>query len=220
MLDIENLKSVIGKKGGLATNNRFQVFFTPPKASLVNKDPGVLLGTLASGGGLGNLINDPRDITLLCKTVSLPGRSISTTDKTVGKQSMKIPYDYIDSDVSMTFILTNDYYMRTLFDNWMSTVVDSETYRVGYKADYCTDIVIQQVNQKGIPIYGCKLINAYPISIGEIGFSSIESSGDQDLTINFAYDKYVEEDLVESLKSAGGSVLDQIQNTADLLDNI
>ena len=197
MLDIENLKSVIGKKGGIANNNRFQVFFTPPKASLVNKDPGVLLGTLASGGGL-----------------------ISTTDKTVGKQSMKIPYDYIDSDVSMTFLLTNDYYIRTLFDNWLATVIDDGTYKVGYKSDYCTDIVIQQVNQKGIPIYGCKLINAYPVSIGEIGFSSIETSGDQDLTINFAYDKYVEEDLVESLKSAGNSVLDQIQNTADLLDNI
>ena len=218
MLNIENLKSVIGKKGGIALANRFQVFFTPPKASLINKDPGVLLGTLASGGSLKNLINDPRDITLLCKTVSLPGRSISTTDKTVGKQSMKIPYDYIDSDVSMTFLLTNDYYIRTLFDNWISCVIDEDTYRVGFKKDYCTDIIIQQVNNRGIPIYGCKLINAYPISIGEIGFTSTEASSDQDLTINFAYDKYVEEDMIESLKSAGNSVLDQISNTADLLD--
>lgn len=213
MLDIDNLKAVVAKKGGLATNNRFMVFMTPPSASLINKDPGVLLGTLASGGGLSNVLNDPRDVTLLCKTVSLPGRSISTTDKQVGKQQMKIPYDYIDSDVSMTFVLTNDYWARTMFDNWMSCIIDNDTYRVGYKADYTTDIVIQQVNQKGIPIYGCKLLNAYPTSIGEIAFSSEAASAQQDLTVNFAYDKYIEEDLIESLKSAAGSVIDQVGNT-------
>ena len=216
MLNIDNLKSVIGKKGGLAQANRFQVFFTPPKVSLVNKDRGSLLGTLASGGGIGNLLNDPRDITLLCKTISLPGRTISTTDKTVGKQAMKIPYDYIDSDVSMTFRLTNDYFIRTMFDNWLSCIIDDDTYRVGYKKDYCTDIIIQQVNDKGIPIYGAKLINAYPTSVGEIGFSSSESAGQQDISVNLAYDKYVEEDMIESLKSAGKEVLKQVSNTAGI----
>ena len=43
MNSIDNLKSTIQKKGGLAMQNRFQVFFTPPTAdslkSLVNKDP-------------------------------------------------------------------------------------------------------------------------------------------------------------------------------------
>ena len=201
MLNIDNLKSVIGKKGGLALSNRFQVFFTPPKQSLVNKDKGTLLGTLASGGGIGNLLNDPRDITLLCKTISIPGRTISTTDKTVGKQAMKIPYDYIDTDVSMTFLLTNDYFIRTMFDNWLSCIIDDDTYRVGYKKDYCTDIIIQQVNDRGIPIYG---------------FSSDASAGQQDISINFAYDKYVEEDLIESLKSAGKEVLKQVSNTGGI----
>ena len=47
MNSIDNLKAVISKKGGLAMQNRFQIFFTPPTAnsvrSLLNQDIGSLL---------------------------------------------------------------------------------------------------------------------------------------------------------------------------------
>ena len=62
MNSIDNLKATLSKKGGVAFANRFQVFFTPPTATLsalASKDVGSLLGSLVSGGSIKNLIPDP-----------------------------------------------------------------------------------------------------------------------------------------------------------------
>ena len=117
MNSIDNLKATIAKKGGVAMQNRFQVFFTPPTAnsvrSLLNKEPKVLVGDLAKnalkGGSPLNIIPDPRDISILCESVNIPGRQITTIDYTAEKQTIKVPYGAINEDVTMSFILTNDY---------------------------------------------------------------------------------------------------------------
>ena len=86
--NIDTLKASIAAKGGVARTNRFNVIFTPPKQSLLNLKPEVLVGQLASGDtpSVRSLINDPRDISLLCESVSIPGRSISTIDYMAAKQ--------------------------------------------------------------------------------------------------------------------------------------
>lgn len=216
MSSIDNLKATIGKKGGLARNNRFQVIFTPPQASLVNTDPSVLLGTLASGGGAANIINDPRDISFLCESVTLPGRVISTIDYQAESKLVKMPYTYIDSAVNMTFILTNDYYARTLFENWYSAIFDVENYKVGYKKDYSTDVIIQQLNSKNIPVYGVKLEKAFPIEVSPIELTNAQENDYLRLQVTFAYDNYINENLLESIGSAAESIGGQVSNTAGI----
>lgn len=219
-MNIDTMKAMISKKGGLAQTNRFLVMMTAPKVSLLNTDPSVLLGTLASGGGIGNLFNDPRDISMLAKSVQIPGRNLSTLDKRIGKQSMKIPYDYIDADVAMTFYLTNDMYARRYFADWLKCIVDPDRYRMGYKKDYATDIQIIQLNQKNFPIFGCTLENAYPMDISAIDLDASADSGIQDMTVNFAYDKYKELDAsLDSLTSVVDTVLPQVQNTLSLISS-
>ena len=164
MSSIDNLKATISKKGGLAKANRFNVIFTPPSASLLNLNPQSIIGSLLSGNfNAGNLINDPRDISILCQSVTIPGRNISTFDHQDVRQSNKFPYTFIDEDVTFTFLLTNDYYMRQMFDNWMSGIFDADSYRVGYKKDYSVDVVIQQLNEKNIPVYGVRLQKAFQL---------------------------------------------------------
>ena len=171
-MSIDNLKATISKKGGLAKANRFNVIFTPPSASLLNLNPQSIIGSLLSGNfNAGNLINDPRDISILCQSVTIPGRNISTFDHQDVRQSNKFPYTFIDEDVTFTFLLTNDYYMRQMFDNWMSGIFDADSYRVGYKKDYSVDVVIQQLNEKNIPVYGVRLQKAFPINIDSIELS-------------------------------------------------
>jgi len=219
-MNIDTMKAMIGKKGGLAQTNRFLILMTAPKVSLINKDPSVLLGGLLSGGGISNLINDPRDISMLAKTVQLPARNLSTTDKQVGKQSMKIPYDYIDGDVAMGFYLTNDMFARRYFADWISCIVDADRYRVGYKKDFCTDIQIIQLNQKNLPIFGVTLENAYPMDMSAIEMDASAESGVQEMTVNFAYDRYRELNAsLDSLMSIKDSVLPQIQNTLGLISS-
>lgn len=208
-MNIDNLKSTIAKKGGVAMQNRFMVYFQPPGGTgiknLLNTDArtlvGNIAGTLASGGSLKNLIPDPRDIGILCESVNLPGRQISTIDYQADKQTIKIPYGIINEDVTMSFILTNDYYMKKLFDNWMSSIFDVDKYRLGYKKDFATDVVIQQLNKENVPIYGVRLENAFPTTISSITLDNNSENTVQKLSVTMSYENYVPEDIVDSTLS-------------------
>lgn len=209
MNSIDNLKATIAKKGGVAMQNRFQVFFTPPTApsvrSLINQDIGSLVGDIAknavTGGSIKNIAPDPRDISILCEAVSLPGRQITTIDYTAERQAIKIPYSIINEDISMTFILTNDYYMKKMFDAWSTGIFDVEKYRAGYKKDFTTDVVIQQLNQQNIPIYSVRLEGAFPVTIGAINLDNNSENTIQKMTVTLSYENYVPEDIVDTIKS-------------------
>ena len=214
MNSIDNLKATISKKGGVAMQNRFQILFTPPTAnsvkSLLNSDPKMLVGELAknaiSGGSIKNMIPDPRDISILCESVQLPGRQITTIDYTADRQPIKVPYGVINEDVTMSFILTNDMYMKKLFDAWLTGIMDLDRYRVGYKKDFTTDIIIQQLNQKNVPVYGVKLENAFPITVNAVNLDSNAENTVQKLSVTLSYENYVPEDIVDTIKSSAGVV--------------
>ena len=79
---IDAFKSTIGRRSGLARQNRFAVFMTPPQQTLLNLDLQNAAANLLSGSfSLGSLVNDPRDIALLCNSCQLPGRQIQTLEK-------------------------------------------------------------------------------------------------------------------------------------------
>ena len=198
-MSIDKLKSTISKRGGLAKTNRFQVIFTPPQGSLLSARG--LIGALTSGGGLKSMINDPRDISMLCQNVTLPGRQITTIDYIAEKQAVKIPYAFINEDVTCSFLLTNDYYMKTLFDAWLEQVFDTESYRAKFKKDFTTDVVIQQLNEKNIPVYGVRLENAFPTTVAGITLDNNSESAVQKMSVTFSYDNYVPEGPLSSTLS-------------------
>ncbi len=208
---IDDMKSLISKKGGLARTNRFQVIFTPPSVSLLNLNPEVLVGSLVSGSfKVKNLINDPRDISLLCVSAQLPGRQITTADYIAEKQAVPQVQSIIDEDVTLKFMLTNDYYMKIMFDNWVNSIVDLDKYRVGYKKDFAVDVVIQQLNDKNIPVYGVRLENAFPTTVAAIELDNSSENSIQELSVTFSYDKYEPEGPVSSTLSALQSAVDLV----------
>src|SRR5210317_548235 len=208
MSDIDKLKSTISKKGGIARANRFRVIFTPPKTSLLNLNLETVISSTISGNFTArNLINDPRDIDMLCDSVSIPGKQISTIDYQSHKQSIKIPYGTIHDDVSLSFILTNDYYMKTVFDNWINNIVDSDTYTVAYKKDITTDVLIQQLDEQNVPIYGVKLEGAFPTTMNELVLSNESADTIQRLSVSFSYDTYKPQGALSSTGSAIRSAL-------------
>ena len=207
-MSIEKLKATIGKKGGLAKANRFNVMFTPPSGGLLNFNFQNIISSAISGNfNAKNLINDPRDISLLCDSVVMPGQQISTFEHQTVGHSRKIPYGIIQEDATLTFLLTNDYYMKNMFDKWINSIVDNDKYCVAYKKDIVTDVVIQQLDEQDVPIYGIKLEGAFPVSMSEVGFSNESSSQIQKLNVSFAYDKSVPEGALSSTGSAIRSAL-------------
>lgn len=208
MSSIDDLKSLVAKKGGLARPNRFNVIFTPPSQSILNLDVGSIIGSIISGNfEADNLINNPRDISVLCQSVTLPGRNISTFEHQDYKQLNKFPYTFIDDDVTISFLLTNDYYMRKMFDNWMSNIFSAEDYIVGYKKNYAVDLIIQQLDQKNTPVYGTKLEKAFPTAIESTELSQ-EGQDVIKMSVTFAYDKFVPEGPLSSTGSGIRAALD------------
>lgn len=210
-MNIDNLKSTIAKKGGLAPANRFNVIFAPPAVSLLNLNVENIIGSVISGNfNAGNLLNDPRDISILCKSVTLPGRTLSTFEHDHDRQQNKYPYTFIDEDVTMTFHLTNDYYMRNMLEQWQSGIFNTESYVTGFKNDYSVDVIIQQLNQKNIPVYGVKLEKAYPVSYESITLDNSQENAVNEMSVTFAYNKFVPEGPLSSTGSAIRSAIDSI----------
>ena len=207
-MSIERLKSLVSKKGGLARANRFNVMFTPPTLSLIDFNLGGAIASAISGNfNAKNFINDPRDISLLCDSVRLPAKVITTLDYQANKQSFKVPYGTIEDEVSLGFLLTNDYYMRTIFDKWINSIVDPDKYCVAYKDDITCDVIIQQLDEQDVPIYGVKLENAFPTTMSEVEFSNESSSQIQKMNVTFTYDKAVPQGPLSSTGSAIRSAL-------------
>ena len=216
MASIEDFKSIISQKGGVARTNKFRVLFTPPKGSLFNIDPEAILGSLL-GGSTGNfnaknLINDPRAVSFLCSSATIPGSQIQTLDFQGQKQTVKVANTFIHEEVTLKFILTNDYYIKKLFDNWLSQVVDLESHTVGYKEEYSCDVIIQQLNSKGKVVYGVKLFKAFPTTVTGIEFDAGAENAYGELSVTFSYDRYQPEGAISSALSGAGAVLDILNN--------
>jgi len=109
---IDALKSTIGRRGGLAKGNRFALYISHPakKPSLLNTDiEGIFNNaarSLISGGSLSlkSFIEDPRDMYLLCESVTIPGRQIATQEHFTDVKAIKKPYAYMNEDVNMVSI--------------------------------------------------------------------------------------------------------------------
>jgi hypothetical protein len=106
----------------------------------------------------------------------------------------------------MSFLLTNDYYMKRLFDSWLSGIVDVEKYRVGYKKDFTTDVIIQQLNHKNIPVYSVRLENAFPVTVSAVSLDNNSENTIQKMSVTLSYDNYVPEDIVDTAISTATTI--------------
>lgn len=211
MAGIEQLKSKLTSKNGIAMANQFAV-------------------TLPSIGDL-----DSRELNVICKDVNLPGRQIMSLDRNVGIFNEKIANGFGVEDVSITFYVLNDYGVKKYFDAWANTIVGmhykskpeatgedasaeekasvkekQEAFantlkmgEVGYKNNYSKSIIIRQLRKPvarfgfdlgpldfnfdvgGASIYSIELLEAFPTSL-----SSIQLSNDGQLvecTMQFSY---------------------------------
>ena len=205
---IDTIKSIIAKHGGYAPSNRFNVIFTPPTVSLFNLNPTNILGNIINNNfSWKDLISDPRDISILCKSASFPSRNLNTAEHLAHRESKKYVTGKNDGDINMVFYITNDMYMKTMFDNWMDHIFNSKTYKANYKKEFTTDVTIQQVNKQGNPVYGVRLINAFPTQMGELTLDNSTENGIHELSIGWSYDRYEQEDALTSTIGGVGRAL-------------
>lgn len=198
---VDDIKATIGKRGGTSVPNRFSITFTPPQQTLLNLDlQSVAASALSGTFSVGGLVNDPRDISILCESCSLPGRLIETIDYDALDRSVRAqPTRITDEDVTAAFLLTNDYYMKKIFDRWQAAVIDVDSHLVSYPTEYKRDIIIQQLDQNNTPIYGVKLINAFPTAVNSVELSNDSTDAKHSLSVTFSYDNFEVEGAIKSI---------------------
>lgn len=163
---IGDFLSVIKASGGLAHQNLYRVEFSFPDGFPA----------------------DAEQLELLCDSASIPGRSLSTIDFQAHKQVYKIAQGFTQEDASFSFILTNDYAAKRIFDAWMRKSVDFEAYRAAYREQYVADISIYQVTKGGEDAYVGRLEAAYPTSVSAIVLENSAENTIQRMTVSMAYE--------------------------------
>jgi len=134
-----------------------------------------------------------RYLALQCENAELPGRTTATTDVKIYGPTFKVPYQTQYGDTSLTFLCTNDFFERKLFERWMECIHPSDTNNVrfakGAKSRYLTNIKIIQYDEFIKQIFAVELLDAFPIGIAPQALNWSEE-GFHRLSIQFAYQKY------------------------------
>lgn len=210
-LFLSNIKA----KDGLARPNRFQVILPIPRyinnfignsvfEQLFNLPNSIF--TNASeilGGVFGSQPQDPqskttnaslsRYLALQCESAELPGKTLNTADVKIYGPTFKVPYQTQYTDTTLTFLCTNEFYERKLFDRWIEAIMPSDTNNLRFPKDeetrYMTNIKIIQYDEFIKQIYAVELIDAFPIGVSSQQLSWSDD-GVHRLSVQFAYQKY------------------------------
>jgi hypothetical protein len=180
-VDIDSFKAGLGNHGGFARPNRYNIKIT----------------SMGSGGATA----DNAAVDFLASAVTIPSRTIATNEVAQHRETYKNPYTYIDGDVVVTFIIPNDFYPRTLIDTWMQKIISPVDYTLRYKNEYAGSIEISAVNPKdGKESYGVRLLNCFPVTMGEIQMANDNENSIMTMDVTFAYDYF------QDLDQTGGQI--------------
>lgn len=173
MLAIESLKSAISARNGLARNNLWRVDLP--------------LSIVAGGDIFAE--NNKQHLNVMCSAAQLPGRQITTNERTIGVKTEKMPYGFLKDDVSLTFYDNNDYSIRRYFETWQNRVLNQNTYEIKYKNEYSADVFISQLDHNNRFVYGVTLLEAFPTTLNLIELNN-EQNGLVEINVQLSYSNW------------------------------
>jgi hypothetical protein len=116
-----------------------------------------------------------------------------TQDVKIYGPGFKVPYQTQYTETTLTFVCTNEFYERKLFERWMEAIMPTDTNNLRYSKDedtrYMTNIQIIQYDDFIKRIFIIELIDAFPISIASQPLSWSEE-GFHRVSVQFTYQKY------------------------------
>lgn len=159
-----------------------------------------------------------RYLALQCESAELPGRTLETADVRIYGPSFKVPYRMQYTDTNLTFLCTNEFYERKLFERWMDAIIPPDTNNVRFPKSnatrYLTNIRIIQYDDVVRQIYAVELMDAFPVGIAPQPLSWAEE-GFHRLSVSFSYQKYRtifegQYNIGQTLATLGGSAAARI----------
>jgi hypothetical protein len=202
-LFLSNIKT----KDGLARPSRYEVILPIPKyigdfisSSALEKFfniPNNIIAEITSDNGRDETrTSNPalsRYLALQCESAELPGKTLLTQDVKIYGPGFKVPYQTQYTETTLTFVCTNEFYERKLFERWMEAIMPTDTNNLRYSKDeetrYMTNIQIIQYDDFIKKIFIIELLDAFPISVASQPLSWSEE-GFHRVSVQFTYQKY------------------------------
>lgn len=123
---------------------------------------------------------------LFCDSVVMPGMNIATTPQRVFGEVREMPYEKLYDPVTMTFYVDSQLIIKSVFEQWVSLVINPNSRTIQYYRSYIKDIELYIVNVDQKEPYKVTLYEAYPKTISQINLSA-DSRDVMKLTVGFAY---------------------------------
>ena len=134
-----------------------------------------------------------RNLAMLCEGAELPGKTIMTHDARVYGPTYKVPYQAQYNDMNLTFLCTNEFQERALFERWMEAIIPSDTFNPRFpkseKSRYMTNIRVIKYDDEANEVFVVELVDAFPISIAPQAMSWSDD-GFMRLSVQFSYRYY------------------------------
>ena len=170
---IDNFMARVDNLGGPVKSNKFSVQVTPPSSMR----SGVSADT----------------INFLAMNVSLPGKTLATTEYRYGGQfSLSVPYEITLEPVTIKVMNTGNHTPRIFWNDWFNHIQNMSTYNMQYYEKFVGTVELHQYLDEDESIdpsnasYSVTLFEAYPkgMSAIEVGW---ENADLQDFEIDMQY---------------------------------
>lgn len=177
---IDDFKAQIGRGFGPARANRYRVFL--PKLEFATP---------------------PDTLDILCDSVTMPGRQITTTERFTDMKARKVPYAFAAEDVEISFILTNDWSAWTYLNYWNTEIIENvqslKNFKVRFKESYAKDVEIEHLNYnsegKSQIAKRVLLQNAFPTTLNSVELGNGVANEVIRVSASFSYDNWTQKDI-------------------------
>jgi hypothetical protein len=188
---ITHIMSKFAKNNDPAPSNRYKITF----GTVGTPQAGGIDNILAKRNKSNCPVADIDFVQLLCKTAEMPGKSFATGDQRTYGPLIKRPFDMITTEITMTFLITEQYSSRKFFTNWMDIIHADNNHNFAYYNDFVAPEVRIEYLNKGLTEspYGVILKNAYPMAIGPIALAYDQTDQIQEFTVTFTYENWKQE---------------------------
>jgi hypothetical protein len=161
-------KIISAFRNGFAKTNRYEVFM-----------PGV---------------SDSETLNVMCDSVTWPGRQISTTEVYTDMKASKRAYSFIPDDVTISFMVSNDWSAWDYLNDWHKTVIGNiqgeNDFVVNFKQDYQRQIIIRHLDETDNIRKEVRLKGAFPTTLSSIDLGNQNENTIMRVTATFSYENW------------------------------
>lgn len=133
----------------------------------------------------------PEKATLTCKAASIPASNLGPIEVPYMGRKIKVAGDRTYDEWSITIINTNDWEVRSYFEDWV-TSINSEEENTGIvnPSDYKMDGMIEHLDTNGNVIASYSMVGAWPSLVGPIELAWDNNDAIEEFEVTIQYDYY------------------------------